>query len=90
LRAISSISRDGKTITTIVHFGAPVWTEKACFDTATVDIDVALTPGQWTLTRSDVTWKARKESDAGVASGQGLVRLLLPPYQAAALSWTRK
>jgi hypothetical protein len=91
LRAISSISRDGKTITTIVYFGAPVWTGKARFDMATVEVNVALPPGQWTLTRSDVTWKERKESEvAAVASGHGRARLLLAPYQAAALTWTRK
>jgi len=90
LRAISSMSRDGKTITAIVYFGAPVWTKNARFETATVEIDVTLPPGQWTLTRSDVTWKARKESDAGVASGHGRVRLLLAPYQAGTLTWTRK
>jgi hypothetical protein len=90
LRAISSISRDGKTLTTIVYFGAPVWMEKARYETAKIDVDVALPPGQWTLSRSDVTWKDRKESEVGVMSGHGQVRLLLSPYHAVALTWTRK
>ena len=90
LHAISSISRDGKTITTVVYFGAPVWKEKARCETARIDVDVALPSGQWTLSRSDVTWKLRKESPAGVMSGHGKVRLLLAPYHAVALTWTKK
>jgi hypothetical protein len=90
LRAISSISRDGRTVTTVVYFGAPVWTGKARLEAAKVDVDVALPAGQWTLTRSQVTWKDRKESEAGAVSGHGQVQLLLSPYQAAGLTWTQK
>ena len=89
LRAISSISRDGRTVTTVVYFGAPVWKERARHEAARIDVDVTLPSGQWTLSRSDVTWKQRKESEAGVMSGHGQVHLLLAPYHAVALTWTR-
>jgi hypothetical protein len=90
LRAVSSISRDGKTVTAVVYFGAPVWKEKARLETAKVDVDVALPPGQWTLTRSRATWKERGESAAGVIAGHGQVHLQLAPYEAAALTWTKQ
>jgi hypothetical protein len=90
LHAIASLSRDGKTVTAVVYFGAPVWTEGARSETAKVDLDLALPPGSWALSRSDVTWKERKESEAGVLSGHARVPLVLAPYQAAALTWTRK
>ncbi len=90
LRAISSISRDGKTVTTVVYLGAPVWKEKARLEAAKVEVDITLPAGQWTLTRSHVTWKERKESEAGVMSEHGQVHLVLAPYQAVALTWTKK
>jgi hypothetical protein len=90
LRAISSISRDGKTVTAVVYFGTPVWREKARYETAKIDVEVALPAGQWTLARSDVTWNQRKEAEAAIMSGQAQIRLELAPYHAVALTWTRK
>ncbi len=90
LCAVSSISRDGKTVTALVYFGAPLWTEKSRLETAKVAVDVALPAGQWTLMRSRVTWKERKESAAGAMSGHAQVYLELAPYEAAALTWTKK
>jgi hypothetical protein len=89
LHAISSIARDGNTVTAIVYFGTPVWTKIARLEAAKVDVDVALPPGQWTLTRSDITWKGRKQSAAGAASGHGRAQLQLSPYHATALTWTK-
>jgi hypothetical protein len=89
LRAVSSLSRDGRTVTTVVYFGAPVWTDGPRLATAQVSATVALPPGSWTLKRSDVTWGRRDETPAGTASGTAKISLTLAPYQAVALTWTQ-
>ena len=53
LRRHLNISRDGKTVTTLVYFGDPLWTQKARLDAAKVAVDVALpadsgrSPARW-------------------------------------------
>ncbi|MCY3023831.1 MAG: hypothetical protein NTW87_33045, partial [Planctomycetota bacterium] len=89
LRAIASISRDGKIVTAVIYLGAPVWTEGQRMATAQVSATVALPPGNWTLHRSDVTWGKRSESQAGSATGTAKMTLTLAPYQAVALTWTQ-
>ncbi len=90
LRAISSKSRDGKTLTTVVYYGAPFQSSTRRAETAAVALAVKLPPGNWKLNRSEIAWNVRTETAGKAVKGIAKINLQLQPYHATALTWTKQ
>jgi hypothetical protein len=90
LHALASISRDGKHVTVVAHYGVTWWRPTARFESAHVAMTVALPPGTWSSARSDISWGTRKETPGPAVTAKATVDLDLPSGNAVAITWTRE
>ena len=90
LRAISSISRDGKTVTTVVYYGLPVWGAHNRNEHAQLALNVQLPPGGWQLERSDTSWNKRQAQTGETVTGVAQVKADLASCTAVSFVWRKQ
>lgn len=88
---LSSVSKDGETVTVVAHYDTGYLGVDEKSPAATFKVNVKLPEGKYTLERSDGAWNKREVTQVpGEASGEPIVETTLEPSTAVAWTWRRK